>query len=135
MDGYFRDRESTDAAFEGGWFRTGDLARMDSVSTLIVLIYYGEKQVEFLFGLRAANVMKYVYVGAIIVGAVGGARFIWGILDITLAAMVIPNMIALVLLSGEVKSLKDEFFGSEKYYPRDVGGSDEHRGEKDLTPG
>ena len=29
MHGYFRDQQATDLAFRGGWFHTGDLARMD----------------------------------------------------------------------------------------------------------
>jgi crotonobetaine/carnitine-CoA ligase len=29
MDGYFADPKATAAAFDGGWFRTGDLAHLD----------------------------------------------------------------------------------------------------------
>lgn len=91
------------------------------VSTIIVVIHYGEKQIEFLFGLRPASLLKYVYVAAILVGAVGGGRFIWSLLDIMLAAMLIPNIIALLLLSSEVRRLMNEFFKGEKYYLKDTG--------------
>jgi len=90
------------------------------VSTIIVLTYYGEKQAEFLFGLKGAKVMKYVYVVSILIGAVGGAKILWQFLDITLALIVIPNMIAILLLSGEVAELKNEFFNSEKFYLKDT---------------
>ncbi len=91
------------------------------ISTVITLVYYGEKQAEFLFGLRGAKVMKYVYVVSVFIGAIGGGRILWQFLDISLAAIVIPNMIAILLLSGEVKKLKDEFFTSDQYYLKDIG--------------
>ena len=90
------------------------------VSTLIVLIYYGEKQAEFIFGLKFAKVMKYVYVLSIPIGAVGGAKILWQFLDISLAIILIPNMIALLLLNKEVLELTREFFSSEKYYLKDI---------------
>lgn len=90
------------------------------LSTMIVLIFYGAKQAEFLFGLRAAKVMEFVYVAAIIVGAMGAAQTLWSFLDLALAAILIPNVIAVLLLSKEVKRLKDEFFTSQKYYLKDI---------------
>jgi len=35
-----------------------------------------------------------------------------------LGIVIIPNMLGLLLLSGEVKELKDEFFNNPKYYNR-----------------
>ncbi|GIN20803.1 putative transporter YflA [Siminovitchia fordii] len=90
------------------------------LSTMVVLVFYGAKQAEFLFGLKAARVMEVVYVAAIILGAIGAAQIIWSFLDIALAAILIPNVIAVLLLSKEVKELKEEFFTSEKYYLKDV---------------
>ncbi len=90
------------------------------ISTVITLVYYGEKQAEFLFGTKGGKIMKYVYVLSVFVGALGGGRILWQFLDISLAAIVIPNMIAILLLSGEVKKLKDEFFTSEDYYLKDI---------------
>lgn len=90
------------------------------VSTVIVLSYYGEKQVEFLFGPNAVWVVKVVYVASILVGAVGGAQVVWSLLDISLAAMAIPNILALLLLSKEVVRLKNEFFTSPEFYLKDI---------------
>ncbi len=90
------------------------------ISTLIVLIYYGEKQAEFLFGLKFSKLMKYVYVLSIPIGAIGGAKVIWQFLDISLAIILIPNMIAVLLLSKEVVVLTKEFFSSEKFFLKDI---------------
>jgi AGCS family alanine or glycine:cation symporter len=91
------------------------------VSTLIVIIFYGEKQAEFLFGLKFSRVMRYVYLASIFVGAIGGAKTLWIFLDIMLAMIIFPNMLALFLLHGEVRELTQEFFSSEKYYLKDIG--------------
>jgi len=91
------------------------------VSTLIVIIFYGEKQAEFLFGLKFSRVMRYVYLVSIFVGAIGGAKTLWIFLDIMLAMIIFPNMLALFLLHGEVRELTQEFFSSEKYYLKDIG--------------
>lgn len=91
------------------------------VSTLIVIIFYGEKQAEFLFGLKFSRVMRYVYLASILVGAIGGAKTLWIFLDIMLAMIIFPNMLALFLLHGEVRELTQEYFSSEKYYLKDIG--------------
>jgi AGCS family alanine or glycine:cation symporter len=83
-------------------------------------VYYAEKQVEFLFGLKAAKLSRYVYIAAIYIGAVGGAKVLWHFLDISLAMIVIPNVLVLLLLSKEVVELKNEFFYTDgRYYLKD----------------
>ena len=91
------------------------------LSTIIVIVFYGAKQAEFLFGLKAAQGIKMVYTVAIVLGSVGAAKVIWQFLDLALAAILIPNIIAVLLLSKEVKNLTNEFFTSEKYYLKDTG--------------
>ncbi|KIL47217.1 alanine/glycine:cation symporter family protein [Jeotgalibacillus soli] len=91
------------------------------LSTILVVIFYGSKQAEFLFGLKAAYGIQIVYLIAIVFGAVGAAEVIWGLLDIMLAAILLPNIIAILLLSNKVKELNTEFFTSDKYYKKDVG--------------
>ncbi|BCB02451.1 alanine/glycine:cation symporter family protein [Bacillus sp. KH172YL63] len=91
------------------------------LSTIIVIVFYGAKQAEFLFGWKAAQGIKLVYTIAIVLGSVGAAKVIWQFLDLALAAILIPNIIAVLLLSKEVKRLTDEFFTSEHYYLKDTG--------------
>lgn len=90
------------------------------LSTIIVIIFYGSRQAEYLFGLTAGKIMKAVYIASIVIGSIGGAQMIWNFLDLMLAMILIPNMIAVLLLSSEVKRLTTEFFTSEKYYKKDI---------------
>jgi alanine or glycine:cation symporter, AGCS family len=90
------------------------------LSTIVVIIFYGAKQAEFLFGLKAAMVVKFVYIAAIILGSIGAAKVIWQFLDLALVAILIPNIIAVLLLSKEVRRLTHEFFTSDKYYLKDI---------------
>ena len=71
-------------------------------STLIAWSYYGDRCAEFLFGEKAIPIYRWVYVGCITIGAIGGLKVIWTIADIFNALMAIPNLIGLVLLSGVV---------------------------------
>ncbi|KIN49677.1 hypothetical protein B4146_0815 [Bacillus subtilis] len=103
----------------GGYFVSVSLVFF-VVSTIMVVIFYGVKQAEFLFGRLAGHVIKFVYLAAIIIGAAGGAKAIWGFLDLALAFILVPNVIALLLLSRKVKALYTEFFTSEQYYLKDI---------------
>lgn len=104
----------------GGYFVSISLVFF-VISTIMVVIFYGVKQAEFLFGRLAGHVIKIVYLAAIIIGAAGGAKAIWGFLDLALVFIVVPNVIALLLLSRKVKALYTEFFTSEQYYLKDRG--------------
>ena len=94
------------------------------LSTIIVLVFYGEKQAEFLFGIKFAKVMKFVNVLAIVLGAIGGIEFLYQFLDLLLAMVIIPNMIGLICLRKEVKESLNDFFGNPKYYPKAKGDSE-----------
>ncbi|WP_210123031.1 sodium:alanine symporter family protein [Staphylococcus sp. GDY8P117P] len=83
-------------------------------STVVVVIFYGSRMAEFLFGLTAGWVMKTIYVLSMIVGALGAAQQLWDLLDLALAAVLIPNVIAVIMLSPKVKSLTTDFFKNYK---------------------
>ncbi|MBM7650418.1 AGCS family alanine or glycine:cation symporter [Bacillus ectoiniformans] len=88
------------------------------LSTVVVIVFYGEKQAEYLFGLKFAMVMRFVYLAAILVGAIGGLQFIWQFLDLMLAMIILPNVIALLFLSGEVRELTKDYIS--KYIKKDT---------------
>jgi AGCS family alanine or glycine:cation symporter len=79
------------------------------ISTIIVVIFFGEKQAEYLFGIRFSKVMRGVYLAAILAGSLIELEFVYQFLDVLLATIVVPNMIGLILMAGQVKELKDEF--------------------------
>ena len=88
-----------------------------ATSTMFGWSYYGEKALEYLFkgtsaGTIKAAIMVYrcLFVIAAVVGAVGGLQFIWSIADTLNGLMAIPNLIALLALSGVViKTTKKGF--------------------------
>ncbi len=71
-------------------------------STMLGWSYYGDRCAEFLFGEKAIPLYRWVFVGCITVGAIGGLKIIWTLADIANALMAIPNLIGLILLSGVV---------------------------------
>jgi AGCS family alanine or glycine:cation symporter len=84
-------------------------------STIMVLVFYGEKQAEFLFGARFAKIMRVVYIASIAAGVVGGLEFLYQFVDVLLAAIIIPNVIGVCAMSGQVKEIKDDFFNDPRY--------------------
>ncbi len=90
------------------------------LSTIIVVVFYGEKQAEFLFGTKFARAWKYVYVLAIMGGLMSNLKALYDITDVFLALIIIPNMIAVILLAPKARELTKEFFNTPgKYYLAD----------------
>jgi len=81
-----------------------------AISTAISWSYYGNRCVEYLFGSRAILPYRWVYVIALFVGAVVRLEFVWNFSDITLGLMSLPNLIAIIALSGVVISLTKDYF-------------------------
>ena len=79
-------------------------------STMIAWSYYGDRCTRFLFGHEAVKVYRIVYTLVIIVGAAVPLNLVWNIADITTILMALPNLLALFLLAGLVKRLKQEYF-------------------------
>ena len=91
------------------------------LSTIIVIVFYCEKQAEYLFGTKVGKIMRVVaslmILAALFVSFDNAGVF----LDFTLGLVVIPNLIGLIMMSGEVKEIADDFFKSDKYYRLDTG--------------
>jgi alanine or glycine:cation symporter, AGCS family len=71
-------------------------------STLVGWAYYGEKACEYLFGERTILPYRSLWVVAVYVGAALPLPVVWAAADVTNALMAIPNLIAVLLLSGVV---------------------------------
>ena len=79
-------------------------------TTLLGWSLYGERCIEFLFGIKAIVPFRYIWVGVVVIGAIVQNRgVIWSIADTLNGLMAIPNLIALLLLSGTVFKLVNEY--------------------------
>lgn len=74
-------------------------------TTLITWGYYGERAATHLFGLKLAIPFRLFWVVMIFIGSFQEIEFVWRLGDIANAAMALPNLIALALLSGVVFAL------------------------------
>ena len=82
-------------------------------STIIGWGLYGTRCVEFLLGNRANKPFMVLYALVAIVGATMELGLMWNIAETFNGLMVIPNLIAVFLLSGVVVKLVKEYFAGE----------------------
>ncbi|MDD6920220.1 MAG: sodium:alanine symporter family protein [Eubacteriales bacterium] len=124
VTGTYNDPSVSGAAITSKAFGTG-LPWADSVGSFVLMSclalfafttilgwnYYGEKCFEYLTGGNMKLVMVYriVYLAAVFIGPFVALKTIWAFADITNALMALPNLIALVVLSGVVKRETNEY--------------------------
>ena len=88
-----------------GWVVTAGLV-VFAFTTVLGWSFYGERCTEFLFGEKAILPFRLVWVAVVVIGSVAGDRgVVWGVADTLNGLMALPNLIALLLLSGTVFSL------------------------------
>lgn len=78
-------------------------------STIIAWSYYGDRSAHFLFGKKAVVPYRIVFTLLVVFGATVPLPLVWNIADIGNILMALPNLLALILLAGLVKRLKDEY--------------------------
>lgn len=71
-------------------------------STILGWSYYGERAVEYIFGKRAIVFYRIIFILMIFIGSIMSLSLVWNLADIFNALMTIPNLIALLLLSGVI---------------------------------
>ena len=71
-------------------------------STILGWSYYGEKAIEYMAGKKTIFVYRILWVVAVYAGAVINLELVWSVADCANALMAIPNLIALLLLSGVI---------------------------------
>ena len=87
-------------------------------TTVLGWSQYGSKAVEYLFGEKAVKVYKVIFVLMIVSGAVMTSSLAWDISDTFNGLMMIPNLIAVVLLSPLVFKI------TRNYVDRKIKGKD-----------
>ena len=71
-------------------------------STILSWNFFGRLNVEYLFGKKGVKVYSVIAIGFIFLGSCLSNDLVWELADMFNQLMVIPNAIALVLLSGLV---------------------------------
>jgi len=79
-------------------------------TTIIGWSFYGERCVEFLFGIKAITPYRVLWILAIPLGAMLNLEFVWLVADTLNAMMAIPNLVALALLSPVVFKITRDYF-------------------------
>jgi AGCS family alanine or glycine:cation symporter len=93
----------------GGWLVSIGIT-LFAFSTILGWEYHGEKAWEYLFGTHKYNmVYRIVFSLVAYVGATQTLDLVWNLSDIANALMAIPNLICLLLLSGEIAKDIEEF--------------------------
>jgi len=110
----------TSAAFESAVPGAGAIivalaSALFAFTTLLGWSFYGEKCIEYLFGVKSITPFRVAWVIVIPIGAVANLGIIWLVADTLNALMAIPNLIALLLLSPVIFRVTREYWaGGEK---------------------
>ena len=82
-------------------------------STVIGWGLYGQRCIEFLFGPKSIKPFMVIYSLVAVIGATMNLGLMWSIAETFNGLMVIPNLIAVFLLSGTVVQLVKDYFNDE----------------------
>lgn len=86
----------------GGWLVTIGIA-LFAFSTILGWEYHGEKAFEYILGTHKYNMVYRIFFSLIAyVGATQTLDLVWNLSDIANALMAVPNLICMLLLSGEI---------------------------------
>lgn len=81
-----------------------------ALSTTISWSYYGDRCAEYLWGIKAIPIYRWLYCGFVFLGANLALETVWTFGDAALGLMTLPNLIAIFLLTGHVKRDTDKYF-------------------------
>lgn len=119
----------TSAAFESVFGALGSkfisiAVMLFAFSTILGWSYYGERAIEYLFGLKAVPVYKILFILVIFLGCNASLQLVVDISDTFNGFMALPNLIAVTLLSGQVVQMTKDFVARVKAGKETVSGED-----------
>ena len=86
-----------------------------ALSTMLSWSLYGTRCCEFLFGHKSVVVYQILFILCVVIGSAMELDLVWTIADTFNGFMAIPNLIALLGLSGVVVKLTKEYFARENH--------------------
>lgn len=88
-----------------------------ALSTILSWGLYGSRCCEYIFGSKSIKIYQVIFVLITVVGATMELGLAWDIADTLNGLMAIPNLVALIGLSGVVAKLTKEHLASKKNSP------------------
>jgi len=82
-------------------------------SSILAQWYFGDVTLTFILDKKRAGYFKFIFVFFSLIGSLVSLRLVWYIQDTILGIMIIPNLLAIILLSIQVKNSVKDF--SNKY--------------------
>ena len=113
--GEFNGAAMTQQAFVSVYSNLGSLLLMIGLSlfaftTILGWNYYGERCIEYLLGVKAILPYRLIFIGLIACGPFLKLEAIWVLADIVNGLMAIPNLIALLGLTGVIVAETKRYF-------------------------
>ena len=78
-------------------------------TTIVGWYFFGEQNIKYLFGVKAAKIYAILVVGFVLLGSTLKVDLVWALVDTFNGLMVIPNLLGLLALSGVVSVLFKEY--------------------------
>lgn len=81
------------------------------LTTIVGWYYFAESNMKMVFNSKARtlNIFKAISITALVLGTAIEATFVWKLADMFMGIMAIPNIVALFLLSKEVRAVLDDY--------------------------
>lgn len=97
----------------GGWVVTFGIIFF-AYSTILGWSYYGEKCATYLLGEKFVLPYRLIYIASVFIGCVATLDLVWLFADTFNGLMAVPNLIALLLLSGVIAKESKDFIARRK---------------------
>ena len=83
-------------------------------STILGWSLYAQRAVEYLGGYKVAKIYTWFFLAAVFVGSIISLGTVWTLADVFNALMAIPNLFALILLSGVIAKDTNKYLWGDK---------------------
>ncbi|MGP1486078.1 MAG: alanine/glycine:cation symporter family protein [Campylobacter sp.] len=88
-------------------------------TTILGWYYFAEINVRYLFGAKFVKFLQFFVVAFVFVGSIQKSDLVWQLADMFNGLMVVPNLIAIIILSPVVVRLLKDFNAQKPYDPKD----------------